>query len=314
MRNIYIASCAIDGGIYRYLMDDEGNVTFAEKTDLDRPMYMFLDKNKMYVIVREAFSDKSSGLIIYDVDEEGKLSNPSEFISTKGEVACHLWVCDKNAYVANYVSGSVIKIPDTLRVHEGEGPNKPRQNSPHTHFVTKTPDGYMAVCDLGLDTVFFYDRDMNLKFSLKVPAGHGARHLAFSDDGKVMYCVNELEATVSVFRYNGEKSELLKTYKTLPDDFTGENLAAAIRICKGYLYVSNRGYDGVTSFKINGEELKLCGYFKVGAHPRDINIFDDILVSANMNDGTVTFHKISEGKLSKAVNTISKIQDPLCVI
>ena len=314
MRNIYIAACVQDGGIYRYSMDEYGKTVFLDKTDIDKPMYMFLDEGKMYVILKEVFPDKTSGIMTYDVDCDGKLSNPSEIVSTKGEVACHLWVCDGDAYVANYVSGSVIKMPDTLRVHEGSGPDKPRQAGPHTHFVTETPDGYMAVCDLGLDTIFFYDKDMNLKFSLKVPEGHGARHLAFSPEGRLMYCVNEVQSTVSVFRYCGEKSELLKTYKTLPDDFKDKNLAAAIRISDGFLYVSNRGYDGVTSFKINGEELELCDYFKVGSHPRDINIFGDILVCTNMLDNNVTFYKLSEGRLSGVLNTISDIGEPLCVI
>ena len=67
-----------------------------------------------------------------------------------------------------------------------------------------------------MNLVFYLlDKDMNLKFSLKVPEGHGARHLAFSPDGQIMYCVNELQSTVSVFRYCGEKSELLKDISDL---------------------------------------------------------------------------------------------------
>ena len=129
-----------------------------------------------------------------------------------------------------------------------------------------------------------------------------------------MYCVNELTGTVSVFRYAGEKSELLETYNTLPDDFNGKNIAAAIRIHDGYLYVSNRGYDGVTSLKITGEKLEVSGYFKVGEHPRDINIIDGILISTNMTADEVAFYELSEGKLGRRINTLSGIKEPLCII
>lgn len=316
MRDLYIASCTKEDGIYHYKMDSNGNTVFCDKTLIDKPMYMARENDIMYVLLKEYFEDKTSALVSFRIDKDGKLYDMSEPVSTKGLVACHLSVKNGDVYAVNYSSGSVFKSPEKLVVHEGVlGPNTKRQEMPHTHFVGFTPDGeYVCVTDLGLDTVFFYDKDLNEKFSVKVPAGHGARHLIFSDDGKYMYCANELESTVSVFEYKGKDTKLLKTYETLPKDFDGTNLAAAIRISKGYLYVSNRGYDGVTAFKVNGAELELIGYTKVGAHPRDINIFDDILVSTNMHDNTITFFKLNNGNLEKLDNIIEGINEPLCVI
>lgn len=314
MRDLYIASCTADGGIYHYKMNMDGEVFYCSKTDVDKPMFLAKENDTLYVLQKEVFSDKTSGLVSFKVDEEGKLYEMSDVLSTKGLVACHLCVENGVVYAVNYTSGSVIKMPEILKIHEGKGPNTVRQEKAHTHYVGITPDkNYVCVTDLGLDAIFFYDRDLNLQFKVQVPSGHGARHLIFSDDGKLMYCANELESTVSVFRYDGENTKLLNTYKTLPDDFEGKNLAAAIRIHDGYLYISNRGFDGVTSFKINGEELEFVAYNKVGEHPRDINIFDNILVSTNMLDNTVTFYKISEGKLTE-YNKIEGIKEPLCVI
>ena len=314
MRDLYIASCTPDGGVYHYKMNKDGEVFFENKTDLDKPMFLAKENDTLYVLQKEIFEDGTSGLVSFTINEDGELGKMSDVASTKGLVACHLCVENGVVYAVNYSSGSVIKMPETLKTHEGKGPNEIRQEKAHTHYVGITPDNkYVCVTDLGLDTIFFYDRDLNLKFTVKVPLGHGARHLVFSSDGKIMYCANELESTVSVFRYDGENTKLLNTYKTLPDDFSGKNLAAAIRIHDGYLYISNRGYDGVTSFKINGEELELAGYTKVGEHPRDINIFDDVLVSTNMLDNTVTFYRLSEGKLTK-YNTLEGIKEPLCVI
>ncbi len=316
MRDLYIASCTPDGGVYHYRMNGDGETVFCDKTPIDKPMYLVRENDKMYVLLKEFFEDKTSALVSFKINEDGSLSDMSEPVSTKGLVACHLAVEKGVVYAVNYSSGSVFKTPDKSVVHNGVlGPNKKRQEMPHTHFVGFTPDGeYVCVTDLGLDTIFFYDKELNEKFTVKVPDGHGARHLVFSDDAKFMYCANELESTISVFEYKGKDTKLLKTYETLPKDFDGVNLAAAIRFCNGYLYISNRGYDGVTSFKVNGAELELVGYTKVGAHPRDINIFDDILVSTNMYDNNVTFFKMNDGKLEKLDNVIGDIKEPLCII
>lgn len=315
MRDLYIASCAVDGGIYRYKMADDGSITFCDKTDADRPMFLAKANNKLYALLRAPFGSGESGMEVFDIDDDGKLNTTGEIYPTRGEVACHLWVEDEDVYAVNYVSGSVIKFPNKVDVHEGQGPNKIRQDKAHTHYTRVTPDKkYVCVTDLGLDTIFFYNRELELKFKVKVPEGHGARHIEFSEDGKYMYCVNELKATVSVFAYDGENTKLLGTYNTLPEDFKGDNTAAAIRLSGEYLYVSNRGYDGVTALRINGEGLIPESYTKLGKHPRDINIFGDILVSTNMQEDSVTFYKVCGKEITKLDTEIRDIKEPLCVI
>lgn len=312
MRDLYIASCACDGGIYHYKTDGR-NLSFCEKTKLDRPMYMIRSGNKMYVILREPFNDEFSGMVSFDIDRNGKLTNQSDIISTKGVVACHLCADGDNIYAVNYVSGSVIKFPDRLVCHEGKGVNPLRQSAPHTHFAAVTPDNkYICVTDLGLDTVFFYDKDLNVKFSVKVPEGYGARHLAFSSG--YMYCVNELVSSVTVFKYDGENTRLIKTYPAVPADFTGDNLAAAIRIKDNKLYISNRGHNSIAVFEICGESLELKGYIPVGKEPRDFNIFDEALISADMADNRVTFYKLNGFNTEKLDTVIENIKEPLCVL
>lgn len=311
MKNIYIASCTNDGGIYRCELQN-GNIEIKEKTDLDRPMYMTVVNNKMYVLLREAFENGESGMCTFDIDGDGKLINQSDVVSTKGIVACHIYADGEDVYAVNYLSGNVIHFPDAVAQHSGKGINPERQEAPHTHFVGITPDEkYICVTDLGLDKIFFYDRDLNFKFDISVPSGHGARHLAFSEDGKYIYCVNELISSVSVFEYDGENTKILNTYSTLPEDFTGHNLAAAIRVYKNKLYASNRGHDSVVVFDICGDGLELDGFIKTGKEPRDFNIIDDILISCNMLEDTVTFHDLKDdGKQTVSL----QIKEPLCVI
>ena len=127
MRNLYIASCTEDGGVYRYSFDHEGNMKFQDKVSISMPMYMKIYDGKMYVLLRAPFDDDRSGLVTFDIENTGALINPSEIVSTMGEVACHLSVSQKGIYVANYISSTVTKMPSLNVFHSGKGVNKVRQ-------------------------------------------------------------------------------------------------------------------------------------------------------------------------------------------
>lgn len=310
MKDIYIASCDKNGGIYHYSI--LGNrIELKSKTSLAMPMFSIIKDNKMYILLREAFADDISGMCSFDITADGDLKNQSEILPTKGKVACHICASDDGIYAVNYSSGSAIRFPDTLTVHKGSGVNPKRQEMPHTHFVGITPDKkYVCVTDLGLDKIFFCDKNLNTKFTADVPKGYGARHLAFSADGQYIYCVNELVSSVTVFKYDGNSAIPLETYSALPKNFSGVNLGAAIRLYKNRLYVSNRGHDSIAVFDIDGEKLELAKFIPTGDHPRDFDIYDDILVCCNMNEDTVTLYSLN-GE-DAPIDTIP-IKSPLCV-
>lgn len=315
MTNIYIASCIKGGGIYHYTLSENNALDFCEKTTLDEPMYMIVRNEKMYILLRQPDEKTNfSGELSMDIDGTGKLFASSRIISTKGVVACHLEVSDDNIYAVNYVSGSVIKLPDTLVTHSGHGLHKVRQNAPHTHFVHASPDGkYILVTDLGLDKIFVYDKDLKPVSDASVPSGHGPRHLAFSSDGKIVYCVNELGSSVSIFSYSDGKLKLQNTLSALPKDFSGDNISAAIRIKDNYLYVSNRGHNSISVFEIKDsynivlKECVDCG----GNSPRDFNIIDDVLICTNEKSDNVTVFKLNS-YIPEIISELN-IPSPLCV-
>lgn len=310
-----IADCDNNGGIYRYRKTENG-IEQVAKLSLPMPMYMTIEENKLYVILRNKDDSSSdSGLISYDISGN-EFINPSQIQSTKGEVACHLTVCNGTVYCVNYVSGSVIKMPDKLVQLQGKGPHHIRQTKPHTHFVTKTFDNYILVTDLGTDSIITFTEDLEEISRTHVPSGHGARHLVFSKDNKYVYCINELKATVSVFSYINGQLILKGTYASLPVEFKEQNTAAAIRISAdgNYLYVSNRGHDSITAFEIKGEDLILrsitpCG----GKGPRDFNIIDSQIICTNENSGNVTIFDVNGASLSLC-DEITGLKNPLCVI
>lgn len=313
-KDVYIAACGNGGGIYHYKTDGD-QIVFCDKTEVEKPMYFSIEGNKFYAILRDPFCENISGVVSFDIDNNGALVNMSDVVSTKGVAGCHLTVNNGDVYAANYLSGSIIKLGGRLVTHKGIGVNLPRQNTAHCHFTGLTPDKkYILVCDLGLDTVFTYDLDLNLVSKAHVPAGYGCRHIAFSDDGKLAYCINELISSITVFKYNDGVLTPLKTYKALPDDFSGTNTAAAVRVDNGFLYASNRGHNSIAVFKIDGEKLCEPEFFSCeGEGPRDININGDYLFSANQQTNDVTIFKITKGKL-KFIKKLSAMPDSLCVV
>lgn len=321
MKNhIYVAACDRNGGIYHYTQNADGSLEFIDVFPLDRPTYLAISDKKMYVTLRAPWGDGSDSCVIsLDINDNGSLSNPSEISSTEGLVACHLCIdeADGAIFCANYVSGSVKKIGGKLSVHEGSGPNLSRQDKAHTHYVCLSPDQkYVFAVDLGIDSIIVYDKELNFKSSAKVPAGHGCRHLIFSEDKKTVFCANELESSLSAFSYDDGKLALLDTVSGLPQGFAGTTKASAIRYCDGKIYMSHRGYDTIACFSFDGQKLTLESNSWVGGEfPRDFDFIGGYVYCTNEHTNNVTVLKRNgDGSLSLLPFMYATAPDPLCVV
>lgn len=313
--HVYIASCTRDGGIYHYLCED-GKLQFREKTPADRPMYLAVTEDRLYAVLRQPFGDsENSGLCSWKIGPDGSLLDPSEIVSAGGRIACHLAVAQDRIYVANYISGSVTMLPEGIvRRHEGKGLHATRQEAAHTHFVGMTPDGrYLLAVDLGIDRIFVYSKDLSLEYEIPMPAGHGCRHLAWSEDGKFLFCVNELSSTVSVLRYEEGAFALLDTVSALPENCTAENAAAAIRVDGERVVVSNRGCDQLAVFTHKDGKLSKPVFVDTeGCEPRDFYIHEGYLFCANQGSDRVSVFTCKDGQI-RSKNLHLQIPAPLCI-
>ncbi len=311
--DFYVASCDRQGGIYHYQWNGT-NVTCVGKAACDRPMYMAREQDTLYVLLRKPFEHSAdSGLTTYTIDADGNLRSLGGILSTHGECACYLSVKNGSVYVANYLSGNVVKMPDRQAVHTGAGKNKERQERPHPHYIDFNGDkSILFAADLGTDNIYLYDENLELRSQTRVPDGCGARHITCG--GEFVYCIGELSSTVEVFRLQDGILRYVQSYSTVPADYHGANTAAAIRLNNGYLYASNRGHDSICIFKVCGEKLEsVCFTPCGGASPRDFNIFGDILICTNEQSDNVTFFTLTEGIPEKLAVEI-KVKSPLCVI
>ena len=312
-KHIYISSCCKDGGIYHAIFRSGRGINIVSKTPVDRPMYTVIERDRLYAILRSPFEDsEESGIVSFDINKNGELCNQTELTSTQGIVACHLCVREQHVYATNYVSGSVIRLPYILVQHTGHGVHATRQEGPHTHYVTVTPDkAYICVTDLGTDTIVTYDKELNVIRKTDVQAGYGPRHLVFSEDGRYAFCVNELTSTVTMYSYHDGQFTYIDECSTLPETFTGENTAAAIRISNNHVYVSNRGHDSIAQFLITSNKLIRIDIFSCGGKsPRDFDIIDQYVVCTNEKDNSVTV--IDQRENNKIIQKIW-IEQALCI-
>ncbi len=320
MRNLYFAACAPDGYIQRYSFDpkDDGtlNPQLLQTVPVKNLLYLDISDGELTAVNRGNYPDtRHSALFSFALSEDGEIGELIRGpVDVQGVEGCHVSRLQGNLYVANYDSGSLFGTNGAYVKHEGSGPNKFRQSSPHAHFIKPSPDGkYLLAVDLGMDTIFTYDKDLKEVSRVSAEPGVGPRHLAYSADGKTVFCVNELASSVSAYAYD----DGVLTPVTTVSSLTAPNASSsggAIREYKGYIYSSNRGDDSIACFSYENGELKLlsvtpCG----GVSPRDFDFFDDYLFVTNERTNNVTIFKADGPKLTRAAIELM-MPNPLSVV
>jgi len=174
--------------------------------------------------------------------------------------------------VANYSSGSVAVLPigadgglsnhvQLVLLPGQPGPHKVEQTASHPHDIAFDPSGkWVLIPDKGLDRVFVFAFDSatgqltpSAQGSVQARSGAGPRHVAFHPTLPVAWVVNELDSTVTTYRWDAAHSTLtpLQVVTALPSAFTGDTTSSEITVSPGghFVYCSNRGHDSVSAFR-----------------------------------------------------------------
>lgn len=315
--DFYIAACTEDGGAYRFRLYEDGKAEQIQKIPMPSPMFLQMENDLLWATLRAPFAENTeSGIAAYDTKSGERVT---EILSTKGVVSCHIAVDNGDVYCPNYVSGSVFLSPDRLSVHTGQGVDPKRQLSPHTHCTLFSPDKrFLLCCDLGIDSIFVYDRELNEISRARVPDGAGARHAIFSKDGKYVYCINEMGGSISVFSWDAPHLTLLNTVSILPDGHDGIGAGAAIKLSQNgaYLYATERASATIVTLKVDGEKLTVLSHTDCkGVEPRDFTLLggDRFAVCTNQFGNSVAFFKINEKAIPEYLYSI-ELGAPLCAI
>ena len=338
-------------GIYVVRVDgDTGDLTKPTLVaELPDPEFLALHPNGRIVYALTQVSDaegkRVGAVAAFKLDpKSAQLTHLNTQATDRGSL-CHLAVDAKGRMLvaASYGGAHVVSFPldadgrvgatKTVIEHEGPlGPSRARQDRPHPHSVTISPDNRFAfVADLSLDRVFAYKlgaEDGSLVAHepayLTVQPGAGPRHTKFSPDGKSFYVLNELNNTVTACSYDVSRgaAEPLSAVSTLPDDFEGKSTSSEVRVHPSgrFVYTANRGFDSIAVFARNPESGELTRVEIVpsgGETPRNFALSPDgeWLLCAHQRSNNLTLFKVDSetGRLTRAPQSV-EVPKAVCVL
>lgn len=311
------------------------------------PTFLAVHPNRkfLYAINEVARGPKKAGSIVaYEIDAaSGSLRRLNEQ-STGGAGPCHVYVdaSGKCVLAANYSGGSVCALPinkdgslgesGTFIQHEGSSANKQRQEGPHGHCIITDPANRFALaCDLGLDKVLIYQLDAararltpNDPPAAMTRVGAGPRHIAFHPNKKFAYVINELDCTMTAFRWDGKKGalETIGSVSTLPGEVQKGYSTAEVAVHPSgqFVYGSNRGHDTMAVFACDqktGQLTLIQNESTQGKMPRHFAIdpAGKFLFAENQDSHTIVGFSIdaTTGKLTPTGQTI-EVGSPVCMV
>jgi 6-phosphogluconolactonase len=337
-------------GIYAWHWDPEqGDLRLAGlAAESENPTFLALapDANYLYATneISEFEGQKSGAVSAFEVDLAASRLKPINQVSSGGAGPANVTVdsTGQSAFCANYGGGSASsfylspngQISDAVShfQYEGHGPNPARQEAPHAHRVTVSPDNrHLLVNDLGLDCIHIYHLDPETaKLTPSDPRqwnaspGSGPRALRFHPNGRIAYCVCEMASTVDVLEWNPQHGTLrqIQSISLIPADYHGPTRGCDIVLDRSgrFAYAANRDYDCLVSFSVDHKDGKLtmlarssCG----GKIPRHLALdpTEKWLLVANEQSDTIAVFARAEhtGRLAESGKTFPQSK-PQCLV
>ena len=341
MKKTYYIASWLQGegeGITKVVYDKQENILYSKELadNVKRSSYFARNNDILFCLSEMPMAIPNAGSISsYKMSEE-KLELLSRTKNLDSGIT-HLTLSYdlKHLYGSGYGTGSltIVDIDSNNSLsnerigfkNEGSSINIKRQESPHMHFTTPTPDGgYFCTCDLGTDEILVFkvkdNGGITKVSSLKTPLGYGPRHMIFSKDGKYAYILCEMTYHLLIYAYEGTGNlEFIKDidlWIELPDD---KRACSAIKISNDgkYLFTANRGegYNSIDVFDIDDplNPIKLDS-FNNTSFPRDFTLLEDGYIAiCNQHGNNIQFIQFKNNKLIET-GIIENIQMPACII
>jgi 6-phosphogluconolactonase len=243
------------------------------------------DKQFLYVACElDEFEGKPTGAVGSFKNVGGKLTAIS-LVPAEGKGTCHLNIdrTGKAVVAANYAGGTATSFLSTdgklteawTEKYTGAGPVSDRQEMAHAHFASFSPDNHFVyINDLGSDKIHIYKLDpatakLSAAGAYQAQPGDGPRTLHFHPNGKIAYCVNELNSTVVVLQFNpadGSLSPIQRvplSPRATGDDghkFSNTGCDTVLTHDGKFAYFANRGDDFIIGFTVDTATGKLTEF------------------------------------------------------
>lgn len=306
--------------VYRVDVATGGWTHVQHVGELENPSYLALSPDQRFLYSVHGDGDYATA---FALDPATGFAKPLNRGATGGNNGVRQAVDPSGRFlvVANYASGTVAVLaiaPDGSLADQhlvalpGEGgPDPVEQASSHPHDVVFDPSGrFVLVPDKGLDRVFAFGFDPASgrlaaePGCVKTRPGAGPRHLAFHPRLSIAWVLNELDSTITTYRWDVGRATLtpLAVTSTLPADFAGTSTTAEIAVMPDgrHVYASNRGHDSVAIYAADAENgsLSPIGWQPTqGRGPRFIGLdpVGRFLYAANEQSDTVVTFRLDAG-------------------
>jgi len=310
--------------------------------DLVNPSFLSFDRQRRFLYAVHGDGSEISAFRIDPKSGELTILNRE---STGGKNPVHLCVdpTSRFAVVVNHVTSSLAVLPikengalgrmsDLVTLTGKIGPHRVEQPFSKPHQAQYDPtDRFIAVPDKGLDRTFIFRLDAETgKLSAVEGAvaeareGAGPRHIAFHPSNRFAYVINELDSTVMACRFDAGTGGLapFQVLTALPDSFVGNSRAAEIAVSATgrFVYASNRGYDSIAVFAVDGltGRLAATGWHLTGGRtPRFFapSPVEDLLFVANEDSDDIVGFGVDPHTGSLAsVGTVARTGSPVCIL
>jgi 6-phosphogluconolactonase len=187
---------------------------------------------------------------------------------------------------ASYPGAKLAINPIDREGRVGAQPTQVLATQPKAHCVVVDAANRYAYCtNLGADIV------MQLRFdaaagtvspndppAISTKPNAGPRHLAFHPTGRILYLLNETDATLGAYAVDPAAGTLaeLQTVPTLPPDFAGKPSAADLHVTPDgrFIYASERATSTIKGFRLDLERgtFSRCGRWPTETTPRGFAI------------------------------------------
>lgn len=278
---------------------DDGRLTLLQRQACGgrNPVHLVLSPDEAFLVVSDHLgSDGGGSLVVMPVAQDGRLGEVCQRVPLTGE----------------------------------PGPHRKEQPFAKPHFNPFDPSGrFILVPDKGVDRVFVFRFQDGRASPAEMPfvmarEGAGPRHIACHPSGQYAYAINELDSTVTSYRFDPQSGQLhpLQILPSLPSDYTGNSRAAEIELTKDgrWLYASNRGHDSIAAFQVDAHTglLTWVGVEGTGGRtPRFFTLTPDdrfMLVLNEDSDDIRTFAVNPDSGRLTAMPQVTACGSPVCLI
>lgn len=325
-QQVYIGNIS-KKGIYSYKFVKGKLIKKYETNDFEKCTYLANNRTYIYSVIETSdINNDGNGYIISYKKCKDRLINIDKK-SSYGKGPCHIELSKNNnmIFISNYIDGylSIIKVNKDGTLGEKIYSFVENENKSHLHCVKKSLKGEnFFLSDLGENLIIAYEikkQKIEEVSRLKLKIGTEPRHIAVSKDK--IYVVTEKSCEIYILEFKNKALKLLDVVSILPnnvkkkENYTG----SAIKISKDfkYIYVSVRGHNSVSIFKINQKTIKMIQNTScMGNIPRDLEIDKSgkyILVANQYSNDIAIFkrNKIT-GKIE--YKRKEEMYSPTCII